>query len=183
MSDEGSQMTPEQIFKKIVWRQSISMGESMEKFTTWTITGCAALVGLIISNLDSINSIIPITSLRYSIILFVASMLFGVLSKMFGMALTSGINLINDMENKISSSAGKNLMDSMSIEPKQLVKELSEVYWWPLSCIMRKAGNEGVKDYLSSDKRLVNLFCTQLFTNFIHIIFAALALVAVTACI
>ena len=95
MSDEGSQMTPEQIFKRFVWRQSIAMGENMEKFTTWTITGCAALVGLIISNLESINEIIPITSLRYSILLFVASLLFGVASKMFGMALTSGINLLN----------------------------------------------------------------------------------------
>jgi hypothetical protein len=183
MSDEGKPITSEHVFKKFVWRQSIAVGESMERFTTWTITGCAALIALTISNLESINNIASLASLKYSIILFVISLLFGIVSKMLGMALQSGIRLLNDMENQLNSEAGKGVMDSMDIEPKQLIDDLSEPYWWPLSTLMKKSGEAGIKDYLSSDKRFVKMFCLQLYTNLAHILLAALAIIVVIACI
>ena len=183
MNDEGKPITSEHVFKKFVWRQSIAIGESMERFTTWTITGCAALIALTISNLESINNIASLTSLRYSIILFVISLLFGIVSKMLGMALQSGIRLLNDMENQLNSEAGKGVMDSMDIEPKQLIDDLSEPYWWPLSTLIRKSGEDGIKDYLSSDKRFVKIFCLQLYTNLAHILLAALAIIVVIVCI
>ncbi|GAB1265686.1 hypothetical protein [Aurantivibrio infirmus] len=183
MSDEGKPITSEHIFKKFVWRQSISVGESMERFTTWTITGCAALVALTISNLESINNIVSLSSLKLSVILFVISLLFGVVSKMLGMALQSGIRLLNDMESQLHSEAGKSIMDSMNIESKQLINDLASPYWWPLSTLMRKSGEAGIKGYLSSDKRFVKMFCLQLYTNLFHIVFAALAIIAVIACI
>lgn len=183
MSDEGKAMTSEHIFKKFVWRQSISVGESMERFTTWTITGCAAFIALTISNLESINTIVSLSSLKYSIILFVISLLFGIISKMVGMALQSGIRLVNDMENHLYSEAGKRVMDSMDIESKQLIIELATPYWWPLSTLMRKSGEAGIKDYLSSDKRFVKMFCLQLYTNLVHILLAVLAIVTVIICI
>lgn len=104
------------------------MCESMEKFTTWTITGSAALVGSIISNLESINAIISVSSLKHFILLFVALLVFGVTSKMYGMASFPGINLLNNMDNQLSSPLGQSLMDSMSIEPKQLADELAKPY-------------------------------------------------------
>ena len=183
MNDEGKPITSEHVFKKFVWRQSIAIGESMERFTTWTITGCAALIALTISNLESINNIASLASLKYSIILFVISLLFGIVSKMLGMALQSGIRLLNDMENQLNSEAGKGVMDSMDIEPKQLIDDLSEPYWWPLSTLIRKSGEDGIKDYLSSDKRFVKIFCLQLYTNLAHILLAALAIIVVIVCI
>lgn len=183
MSDEGKPITSEHVFKKFVWRHSIAVGESMERFTTWTITGCAALVALMISNLESINKIVSLSSLKLSIILFVISLLFGVVSKMLGMALQSGIRLLNDMENQLSSDSGKSIMNSMNIEPKRLINDLASPYWWPLSTLMRKSGDAGLKDYLSSDKRFVKMFCLQLYTNLFHIIFASLAIVAVVVCV
>lgn len=179
MSDEGGPITPEHVFKKFVWRQSIAVGESLEKFTTWTITGCAALVALMFGNLESINEIVPLPSLKYSIILFVMSLLFGVISKLLGMVLQSGIRLLIDMENQLNSEVGKNMMSSMNIEPNQLVSDLAAPFWWPLSTIMRKSGETGLKDYLSSDKRFVRMFCLQLYTNLAHIFLAALAILAV----
>lgn len=183
MSDQAKPMTSEHVFKKFVWRQSIAVGESMKRFTTWTITGCAALVALTISNIESINKIVSLSSLKYSVILFVISLLFGIISKMIGMSLQSGIRLLNDMDNKLNSEAGKSLMDSMSVEPKQLVNDLASPYWWPLSTLMRKSGEAGSEDYLYSEKRFVKMFCLQLYTNLAHILLALLAIVAVIVCI
>jgi len=183
MSDEGKVMTSEHVFKKFVWRQSIAVGESMERFTTWTITGCAALVALTISNLESITKIVSLSSLKLSVILFVMSLLFGIMSKMLGMVLQSGVRLLNDMEAQLNSEAGKSVMDSMDLESKQLINDLAEPYWWPLSILIRRSGEAGLKDYLSSDKRFVKMFCFQLYTNLAHILFAAFAIVAVIVCI
>ncbi len=71
----------------------------------------------------------------------------------------------------------------MNIESTQLINDLASPYWWPLSTLMRKSGEAGIKDYLSSDKRFVKMFCLQLYTNMLHIVFAALAIIAVIACI
>ena len=49
MSDEGKKLQPEQVFKKVIWRSTLAVGGSIEQFTTWTITGIAAIVGLVVS--------------------------------------------------------------------------------------------------------------------------------------
>ena len=123
------------------------------------------------------------SDLKYSVILFVTSLLFGIISKMIGMALSSGVRLLNGMENKLNSDAGQSVMGLMDIEPKQLVIDLAEPYWWPLSGLMKKSGEAGIKDYLSSDKRFVKMFCLQFYTNMAHILLAALAIVTVIICI
>lgn len=146
MIDEGKPITSEHVFKKFAWRQSTSVGESMEQFTTWTITGCAALVALTINNLESINTIVSLSFLKILVILFVISLIFGIISKMLGMALQSGIRLLNDTENQLHSEAGESIIISMNIETKQLVSHLASPHWWQLSTLMRKSGEAGIKD-------------------------------------
>jgi hypothetical protein len=62
MSDEGKVLQPEHIFKKFIWRSSIEIGDPLEKFTTWTIGGVAAIVGLLVSNLDSVGRALAMAS-------------------------------------------------------------------------------------------------------------------------
>ncbi len=178
MSDEGKPLGPEHIFKKFTWRHIISIGEGMEKFTTWTITGIAAIVALMVGNLDSVSKIVSPTGLQVALTLFVLSLIAGVVSKQCGMALSYGLKMINDLESLLNSESGQNLMDQMKVEPKQLTEELAEPFWWPLSTLMRKAGIKGTVDYLSSDKRLIKLFSIQLYTNFTHIFLGAFALLS-----
>jgi hypothetical protein len=68
-------------------------------------------------------------------------------------------------------------MGTMTIEPKQLTRELAEPFLWPTSTIMRKSGERGIRDYLSADKRLIRLFCVQLYLNVLHGMFAGAALI------
>lgn len=102
---------------------------------------------------------------------------------MLGMALQSGIRLLNDTENQLHSEAGESIIISMNIETKQLVSDLASPYWWQLSTLMRKSGEAGINDYLAPDKRFIRIFCLQLYTNLAHIAFAALAIVTLIVCI
>ena len=68
-------------------------------------------------------------------------------------------------------------MGDMTIAPRDLVKEMSEPWLWPLSSVMRKSGIAGLTDYVSADKRFVRLFCLQLYFNVVHGLLAVAALI------
>ncbi len=183
MTDEGKPLTANHTFKKIIWRHAISIGQAMEQTTTWSITGIAAIAGLFISNLDSVGKLVSPFGLRWFLILFTASLVFGAISKQIGMALTKGLEMVENLETILSSEQGQTLMGQMSISPKALIKEIAEPFFWPLSAYMRKSGVEGLQDYLSTDKRFVKMFCIQLIFVYLHGIMAAVGLLTMACSI
>jgi len=183
MSDEGQPLKPEHVFKKVVWRSTLEMSESMEHATTWSITGIAAIVGLFISNLDSVGKLVRPEGLRWSLIFFTASLVVGALSKQFGMAVMKGIAMVEKIEGILSSEQGQALMNQMSTPLPKLMDEIAEPFWWPLSMMMRKEGEKGMKDYLSADKRFITLFCVQMLLVNLHGLFTAIGLVVIAASI
>lgn len=179
MNDEGKPLLPEHVFKKIIWRSTLTVGGSIEQFTTWTITGIAAIVGLVLSNVDSVAKIVSLEALKSSIILSTLSLLAGVVSKQLGMAVSNGIKTMNELEGVLNSDNGRQLMDNMTIEPRQLMHEVSAPFFWPLSAIMRRSAEKGITDYLSADKTFVRLFCIQLCVNAIHGLLAVAVLITI----
>jgi hypothetical protein len=161
-------MQPEHVFKKIAWRGVLALGSSLEQATTWTITGLAAITGLFISNLDSISKIVTLDGVKWSLILFTCSLFVGAISKMYGMVLGRGIQILINLEELLQSEDGVNLMQSMTVNPDDLPKQLAEPFFWPISTLMRKSGEKGLNDYLFSDKKFIKMFCIQLYLDFLH---------------
>ena len=162
MSDEGKPLRADQIFKKIVWRHTVSLSHTMEQATTWSITGVAAIIALFISNLDSVGTLVSSTGLRWFLISFTSSLVFGAISKQIGMALVKGLDLVEKMEDMLYSEQGQLLISQMSTPPRELIKEIAEPFYWPLSSYIEKGGFKGIEDYLSSYKRFVKMFCIQM---------------------
>ena len=179
MSDEGKTIQPEHVFKRLIWRSTLASGEALERFTTWTIGGVAAVLGVMVSNVDSVAKIVSLNGIKTSILLFTLSLLAGALSKQLGMAVASGVNTLKQVEVLLGSDAGQELMSHMTSSPIDLVREMSEPFLWPLSVYMRKAGERGLTDYLSGDKRFVKMFCLQLAFNALHNLLAVAALLAI----
>jgi hypothetical protein len=179
MSDEGKPISADQIFKKMVWRHTVSISHAMEQATTWSVTGVAAIVGLFISNLDSIGTIVSSVGLRWFLISFTTSIIFGAISKQIGMALGKGLEMAEKIEGELYSDQGIRLINQLSTPLRELIKEIAEPFFWPLSSYMRRCGTKGIEDYLSSDKRFVKLFCIQLVFVYLHGIAAAAGLIIV----
>jgi hypothetical protein len=179
MSDEGKPLQPEHQFKKIIWRSTLAVSGSIEQFTTWTMTGITAIVGLVVSNVDSVAKIVSLEALKSSIILFTLSLLAGVVSKQLGMTVSNGIRTMNELEGVLNSDNGRLLINNMTIDLRQLMQEVSTPFFWPLSAIMRRSGENGITDYLSADKMFVRLFFIQLCFNAFHGLFAAAALITI----
>jgi len=172
-------MRPEHVFKKVIWRSSVEVGEALERSTTWTIGGVAAIVGLLVSNLDSVAEIASLEAIKAAIVLFTLSLLSGAISKQIGMAVAAGVNTLKQTENLLYSEAGQKLMNEMTIEPRQLVKEIAEPFLWPLSWFARRGGERGLVDYVSSDKRFVKMLCLQIAFNGLHGLLALAALLVI----
>jgi hypothetical protein len=183
MSDEGKPIQPEHVLKKVIWRSTLELSETMEQATTWTITGIAAISGLFISNLDSMGKLVRADGLRWSLIFFTTSLVAGALSKQVGMAITKGLAMIQKIEGLLATEQGQALMSQMATPPKQLIREIADPFYWPLSWMMRRSGIEGMKDYLSADKRFVRLFCAQLVFLYLHGILATAGFLAIACSI
>jgi len=176
MRDEGTVMRPEHVFKKVVWRSTTEVSETLERSTTWTIGGVAAIVAMLVSNLDSVAKIASLEGIKTSVVLFTLSLLFGALSKQIGMAVIAGVNTLKSTEALLNSEVGQHLMGQMTIEPKQLIHELAEPFLWPLSTFVKKGGERGLVDYVAGDKRFVKMLCFQIVFNALHVLLAVAAL-------
>lgn len=183
MSDEGKSITAEHVFKRIIWRSVLAIGGSMEQFTTWTITGIAAIITFFVGHLDSVSGLVSAGGLRWSLILLALSLLAGVVSKQIGMAVAHGVETVTKMETFLHSPDGQRLMSHMTTEPRQLTKEIAAPFLWPLSWLMRRSGEQGVQDYSSSDRRFIRLFCVQLYSNLLHGLLAAAAIITLAVSI
>lgn len=176
MSDEGKPLSPEHIFKKVIWRSILAVGAVLEQATTWTITGVAAILALLMSNIGAINKVIPLASLRIALVLFTVSLLIAIISKQFGMGIANGLKTINELERVLYSEEGKRLVFDMKADGPQLFRELAEPFWWPFSKVLRKAGEKGLSDYLAGEKRLIQFLNWQIYLNAFHWLFAGVAL-------
>ncbi len=171
-------MSPEETLKEILWLHLISVGESMEKFTSWTIAGIAGVVVLIIGNVESVTKIISSSGIKVTLTIFIMSLIFGIISKQYGMIITSGIRMLKDLEQSLHSESGQNLIGQLTIEGNQFTDEIAEPFWWPLSIILRRAARKGADDNLTAIKQLVTIFSKQLYSNYIHLFLAALGLLS-----
>ena len=179
MSDEGNPLQPEHVFKKVIWRGTIEIGEALERSTTWTLGGVAAIVGLLISNLDSVAKIVSLEGIKTSIVLFTASLLAGAISKQIGMAVTAGLSTLKQVDSLFASDAGQALLSQMTISPRELVMDLAEPFVWPLSQLVRRQGDRGVVDYVASEKRFVRMLCIQILLNGLHGLLALAAFLTI----
>ena len=63
------------------------------------------------------------------------------------------------------------------------MKEIAEPFLWLLSWVMRRGGERGIRDYLSGDKRMVRMWCLQLYFNMLHSLLAVVALIVLAVSI
>lgn len=175
MPDEEKANTPEHIFKRVIWRSVIAIGGSMEQFTTWTLTGIAAIMAFFIGHLESVSTIVSSGGLKWCLMLFAFSVFAGVISKQIGMAVTHGVKTVTEMEAFLHSVDGQRLMADMTVDSHQLAKDIAAPFMWPLSYLMRRSGENGIQGDSSADQRFIRLFCLQLYTNLLHGLLAAAA--------
>ncbi len=167
------------IFKKLIWRTVIQASDRYDQYISWTITGIAAILALMIGNLSAIGSIVCQSNLKIALVLMTLSIIFGVASKFGAVAVSVGRSLVIEIEAQLNSEAGQQLLDGIDADIEKLANEVSEPFWWPFSALFRKSMLSGAVDPLRGEKQLVGYFCFHIYCNITHILLGAFGLVTI----
>ena len=125
----------------------------------WVVTGEAAFLGLVISNIESISKILSPWSLKLGITLLVFSILCGVIAKHIAMAVELMVNLIEQTYKEFNSEEGQAMFQGLQTPINDIAEKISNPFLWPLSGYMKRSFQAGTKDFLSGEKKAVKWLC------------------------
>lgn len=159
-------LSAEQHFQRITYIGVLSISQPAEQFASWLITGTAAILGLIVVNIDSVSNVISNESLRWGLTLMTLSILCGVITKQLGIAIQRGLTMLESLHAEMNSPIGEAIRARLSTPADVFGKELASPLLPPFRGSMLRALQEGMKDNLAAEKRLVKMFCLQLYASY-----------------
>jgi len=179
MSDEAQQLEAEKKYKQWVWRNMVAGSAAALQAIGWSITAVAAIAALLIDKLDTIGNAVSLTGLKWGLVFFAFSLLFGALCKFLGWAVINSLEAMAKAEAFSKSADGQEIWKDLPRDRNRLMIEVAEPFWWPLSSYYRAAVVKAMADPLSNEKRLIKMNCLQVFSSAFHILFATLAIIIV----
>lgn len=124
------------------------MTEPVEEFSTWLLTGTAAILALVVANISSITQVISEFGLRWGLALLTISMVAGVIVKQFGIMIRKGVALVEAIYAEFQTPAGAEAFQKTQMNSDTLAKELAAPFFWPFKRMMEKSAHMGAKDPL-----------------------------------
>jgi len=151
------------------------------QLTLWFITGIAAIIGLLISNLDSASLLIEFAYIKAALILLIVSLFFGLVARSYAIAAEGSVRTANRLYEVFTSPEGSKMMEDLvreGLDLSTLSKDLSEPFYGPMKSQFQKAGDAGAQDFLISEKRGVKWFCHFIYAAVFQGIFAFSGLIS-----
>lgn len=172
-------LTPLQNFVRIVWMHGMLVTQHMEEFATWCIGGAAAIVALLISNLDNVSSIVSSGGIRHGIYYFVFSILAGTATRVLAAVVRQTCVVTEMLYGEFESEKGRLMLNELQSNPSEIAREISQPFFWPYKALMLRAAEQGAKDILAAEKRAVRLFCCAGFAAFAQMVAIAVGLLCI----
>lgn len=169
-------LTPEQNIIHMILMRIIAVGKQLGEFSTWLLTGVATILGAILININAISKILSAANLRWGITILVASLFCGVIVRQYGVFITAGIALTEELYDELYSSDGKRALQKMTASPDYIKTEISSAFYPPFSRTFIKNFDKGASDPLSGDKTLGKRFSIQIVFFWLQCVFGATGL-------
>jgi len=157
-------LSPENNLLRIIYIRTLAMSKSIGEFSTWLLTGEAAILGAVIVNVEAISKVLSKMNLRYGIAFLVISLLAGVIARQIGLAISAGIELTDEMYDELERPEGIAALQELIKSPEEFKNQISSAFLPPLRGMMKRSFERGLNDPLSGEKRLTMLFSIQLYT-------------------
>lgn len=166
-------LKPEQRLLRVIYVSTLTTTGAIEDFSVWCITGIAAILGLLVANINSVSNIISKSGLKWGIALLTVSMLAGALAKQLGFAIRCGVALLEALYTEIASPEGTAALEGVTDSPEEFQRHMTEPFLWPIKGIMIRAAKRGAKDPVLGEKRFVRMLCIQIYASYVQIVCAA----------
>jgi hypothetical protein len=170
-------LSAEQHFQRITYLGTLSIAQPAEQFATWLITGTAAILGLIVVNIDSVSNVISNSSLRWGLTLMTLSILCGVVTRQIGIAIQRGLAMLESLHEVMNSPTGEAIRASLTTPSDVLGKELASPFLPPFRGSILRGVERGMTDNLAAEKRFIKMFCIQLYASYAQAALGAIGLI------
>jgi len=175
--DHPEYLSPLEKFLRSIFLHILSAAGICADQTKWVVTGTAAILGLIIANLNSVREVVSSSALKYGICLLTTSMMVGVLIVLLALAIKHAVLVAQAFQQQLASPEGKASVEGINASPEELNAAICEPFYGPIKTYIRKSADSGVKDFLSVEKRNVRTMCTICYLSIIQGLLAASGLV------
>lgn len=175
--EHPSHLSSEQKFQRLIYVGVLSISVPAAEFATWMLTGTAAVLSLFIVNIDSLSKVVSSGNIRWGLVMMTLSILCGGLAKLFGMAIQYGVRLMEEMSAELKSLTSQNSQQQQNLSIDAFINEVASPFLPPYRHIMRNAMMRGKSDFLAGEKRLIKLWCTQMYASYAQVILGALGLI------
>ncbi|MBY6106822.1 hypothetical protein KUW19_10085 [Ferrimonas balearica] len=77
---------------------------SMDKFSGWMLAGAGAALTLVLSNIDTVSSFVPLSDIKLGVILFLVALALGVMQRWFTTSILAG-SMVSDKAEELGRNA------------------------------------------------------------------------------
>ena len=176
--DEKNKPWPAEVsLKKEIWRSMLALGDSLEKFTTWSLAGVGATTALLLTNVDKLLPALSRGLYKVGMLLFLLSLVFGVASKSIGMALQSALATTKLVEDLFLSVEGRALMAQTETPMPKFYQEINDPFRWWRKPTSADQARSNMLDPLAAEKRLIKMFNSQHKWFTAHLVLAGMAII------
>jgi hypothetical protein len=173
--------SPEGQVLLVLWRTMIGMSGAVAEQYRWILTGIAAVLGVLIANLSSIQAVVDDAYLTSALCLLVASVFLAAIAYMLSAALKVRAEVAVQLEQILTSPQGRSVISQIQMEPVFFQKEMCRPFFGPMGWLMRRAAEQGGLDPFSQEKGSIRIIVWQAYAMWVSMILAAVSLTLLAA--
>jgi hypothetical protein len=169
--------SPEGQLLTVCWRAILSMAGPVSEQYKWLLTGIAAILGLVVANLESIQKVVHDAHLKSALCLLIASVLLASIAYLLSTMLKARNEVMSTLEQTLGTAQAQAVLSQMKTDQSLLHEELCRPFFGPLKFLMKKAAEKGANDPFAAEKGGIALVVWQAYAMWLSIPLAAVALV------
>lgn len=162
--------SPEGQFLHVIWRTIIGASSAVSEQYKWMLTGIAAVLAVVIGNLEPIQKVIGHSYLKGAIALLAIAVVLAAIGYMMCEAVKMRAAVNARLEQVLSDPQAGTVLGQIRIEQRALLEEVAKPFFGPLGWLMRRGAEKGAADSLHVDKGSIHLIVWQA-----YVMWAALA--------
>lgn len=168
-------------FQHIMLRSLCRAAAPAGKLARWFVTGTAAVLAIVIANIDRLVADIAGECLRWGIILLVAGLIFGTASIILAAAVRNGMKSLEKLYAEFHSANQQGIIDEVRQLGGRVLPEISKPLFGPLKWAFALGGRRGAGDPLAGYKFHVWILSLMVWLSLAQYV-TSLAGVIVLAC-
>lgn len=172
-----TKQSPEGQLLTVTWRTILGMAGPVSEQCRWMLMGLAAILGLMVANLDSIQKVVRAGHLKWSLSLLVVSVVLASIAYLLSTALKARNDVMYQLEQILGSKEGQVVLSQMSTDQSEVCRQLCKPFFGPMKWLMVRAAEKGANDPFAMEKGGITLIVWQAYTMWLSIFLAAAGLI------